>query len=118
MTKKSCYVTVTGLCKKADLDKDECREITKKLCPRGLPELPSLPSIEEREEKETEKETDEEERRELTKKLRPKELEEMFPEIVPEFPKFPRMRTLPHMPTLAEGLIEPKKKKRRIEPEE
>jgi hypothetical protein len=26
------------------------------------------------------------------------------------------MRTLPHMPTLAEGLLEPKKKKRRIEP--
>jgi hypothetical protein len=112
MTKKSCNAIVTNLCKKADLDKEECQEITKKLCPRGLPELPSLPSIEEREEeeaeKETEKETNEEERRELTKRPRPV----VFESVVPQFPKFPRMRTL------AEGLIEPKKKKRRIEPEE
>jgi hypothetical protein len=117
MTKKSCHATVTGLCKKADLDKEECREITKKLCPRGLPELPSLLSIEEREEEEakmeTKKETDEEERRELTKRPRPV----VFESVVPEFPRFPRMRTLPHMPTLAEGLIEPKKKHREVDSE-
>jgi len=112
MTKKSCNATVGKLCKKADVDKEECREITKKLCPRELPSLPSLPSIEERDEEEEEEETEKEERRELTKRIRPKELER----VVPEFPEFPRMRTLPHMPTLAEGLLEPKKKKRRIEP--
>jgi len=106
--KKSCTATVVGLCKKADVDKEECREITRKLCPRGLPELPSLPSIEEREEEEAEKEAEEEERRELTKRPHPV----VFQRVVPKFEEFPSMRTLPHMPTLAEGLIEPKKKKR------
>jgi len=113
MTKKSCTATVGKLCEKAELSKEECREITKKLCPRELPSLPSLPSIEEREEEEeeTERETEKEERRELTKRPHPLVLER----VVPEFPKFPRMRTLPHMPTLAEGLKEPKKKKWREE---
>lgn len=110
MTKKSCTATVKDLCKKADVDKEECREITKKLCPRGLPELPSLPSIEEREEeeaeKETEKETEKEERRELTKRPHPL----VIPSVVPEFEEFPHMRTVPRMRTLAEGLEEPKKK--------
>jgi hypothetical protein len=99
MTKKSCNATVGKLCKKAELSKDECQEISRKLCPRELPELPSLPSIEERDQEETEKE----ERRELTKKPHPKVISRVVPE-------FPSMREFPSMPTLAEGLKEPKKK--------
>ena len=55
MTNKSCKTTLIKLCKKADLSKDECREISKKLCPKvarseifpKLGRLPSLPSMEE-----------------------------------------------------------------------
>lgn len=70
MTKKSCKTTLIKLCKKADLSKDECREINQKLCPKTHGER-----------------------------------------ILPELPRLPSLPAMEEMPTLAEGLKEPKKTK-------
>lgn len=61
------------LCREADLSKDECREISQKLCPKMLSRV-------------------------------------VLDRVVPELPRLPSLPTMEEMPTLAEGLKEPKKK--------